>query len=125
MTNLEEKALESANKAFGFVEDMAWDMDKEFHNYHQVAFKEGYEMCKKEYEEKLRWVPVEEKLPEDCPELFLRKVITKNVLVKRKWNDNGEIIIELNSRFLPSPKVGFVWNYDYEKSEVIEWRSFL
>jgi hypothetical protein len=26
--------------------------------------KQGYELCKKEYEEKLRWIPVEEKLPE-------------------------------------------------------------
>lgn len=85
----------------------------------------GYELCQKEYEEKLRWIPPTEKLPEDCPELFLRKVITKQVLVKRKWNDTGEIVIELNSRFSPSPKIGFVWNYDYPKSEIIEWRSFL
>lgn len=91
----------------------------------QLLFDSEIEKVKKEYEEKLRWIPVEEKLPEDCPELFLRKVITKNLLVKRKWNDTGEIVVELNSRFLPSPKVGFVWNYDYENSEIIEWRSFL
>lgn len=64
MSNLEQKAFESANKAFGLIEDMTWDMDKEFHNYHQEAFKEGYTLCQKEYEEKLRWIPVEEKLPE-------------------------------------------------------------
>ena len=60
MSNLEQKAFESANKAFGLIEDMTWDMDKEFHNYHQEAFKEGYTLCKKEYEEKLRWIPIYE-----------------------------------------------------------------
>lgn len=28
------------------------------------SFEAGYEYCQKEYEEKLRWIPVEEKLPE-------------------------------------------------------------
>jgi hypothetical protein len=27
------------------------------------AFQNGYEQCQKEYEEKLRWIPVAEKLP--------------------------------------------------------------
>ena len=76
----------------------------------------GYSECQKEYEEKL---------PEDCPELFLKKCMSKNVLVKRKWNDTGEIVIEINSRFSPSERIGFLWNYDYKDSEVIEWRSFL
>lgn len=30
----------------------------------RIAFQNGYEQCQKEYEEKLRWIPVEEKLPE-------------------------------------------------------------
>jgi hypothetical protein len=41
MKTIEEAALESANKAFGLVEDMHLDMDKEMHNYHQEAFKAG------------------------------------------------------------------------------------
>jgi len=89
------------------------------------AFLRGYGECQNEYEEKLRWIPIEEKLPEDCPELFLKKCMSKNVLVKRKWNDTGEIVIEINSRFSPSERIGFLWNYDYKDSEVIEWRSFL
>ena len=60
MSKLEQKAFESANKAFGLIEDMTWDMDKEFHNYHQEAFKQGYALCQKEYEEKLRWIPIYE-----------------------------------------------------------------
>ena len=28
------------------------------------SFEAGYEFCKNEYEEKLRWIPVEERLPE-------------------------------------------------------------
>ena len=30
----------------------------------RIAFQSGYELCQKEYEEKLRCIPVEEKLPE-------------------------------------------------------------
>ena len=32
--------------------------------YLQNAAHKGYELCQKEYEEKLRWIPVEEKLPD-------------------------------------------------------------
>lgn len=28
------------------------------------SFEAGYEYCQKEYEEKLRWIPIEEKIPE-------------------------------------------------------------
>ena len=31
-------------------------------------FKKGYELCQKECEEKLRWIPVEEKVPEASPD---------------------------------------------------------
>lgn len=86
MSNLEQKAFESANKAFGLIEDM----DKEFHNYHQEAFKEGYTLCQKEYEEKLRWIPVEEKLPKDniLVEVLNESCTPKysySVLKKRMW----------------------------------------
>ena len=39
----------------------------------QIVFKDGFRACEKEYEEKLRWIPVEEKMPER----------DKNVLIKR------------------------------------------
>ena len=42
------------------------------------SFEAGYEFCKKEYEEKLRWIPVEEKLPESHCFLVAKK---KNGLV--------------------------------------------
>ena len=37
-------------------------MDIVEQNLNAIDF--GYELCKREYEEKLRWIPVEEKLPE-------------------------------------------------------------
>ena len=107
MLNLEQKAFESANKAFGLIEDMTWDMDKEFHNYHQEAFKEGYNICQKEYEEKLRWIPVEERLPEIGI-----------------W-----IIIQLKNQSLKNKYVTMLPKNDFEinfiKENVISWRSFL
>lgn len=121
MSDFQQKALnhlglDSTNPNFSITDSDIYDLSN---------IQAGYDICQKEYEEKLRWIIVEEKLPEDCPELFLKKCMTKNVLVKRKWNDTGEIVIEINSRFSPSERIGFLWNYDYKDSEVIEWRSFL
>ena len=33
--------------------------------FQQSAFIKGYEFCQKEYEEIIRWIPVEEELPQD------------------------------------------------------------
>lgn len=48
MDNLEQKAKEYSPKS----------------PILQIVFKDGFRACEKEYEEKLRWIPVEEKLPE-------------------------------------------------------------
>lgn len=39
----------------------------EDNDYSQLikAFEDGYDKCQKEYEEKLRWIPVTEKMPEN------------------------------------------------------------
>ena len=34
----------------------------------------GYELCQKEYEEKLRWIPVEEKLPKTNSEVLAKDI---------------------------------------------------
>ena len=57
MNNLEQKAKEYSPKS----------------PILQIVFKDGFRACEKEYEEKLRWIPVEEKMPER----------DKNVLIKR------------------------------------------
>ena len=117
MLNLEQKALSSANKAFGLIEDMTWDMDKEFHNYHQEAFKEGYHVCQKEYEEKLRWIPVEEKLPDISKE-----------------SDIYSDVVTVREHDYYSP-LAALYNHEYNQwisypnsvvlSNVTEWRRFL
>lgn len=56
MSNLREKAIEIAKQTSS-----------------ESAFMCGYDRACKEYEEKLRWIPVEEKMPER----------DKNVLIKR------------------------------------------
>ena len=48
MSNLREKAIEIAKQTSS-----------------ESAFMCGYNMACQEYEEKLRWIPVEEKLPEN------------------------------------------------------------
>jgi hypothetical protein len=69
-----------------------------------------------------RWIPVEEELPENIKELIGNNIQSENVLVKRKWDDTGEIAIEINRRFRPGPRIGFLWNVEYKGSEIIEWR---
>ena len=56
MSNLQEKAEKYAQALWGDCFDATPE-----HIQNGVVF--GYELCQKEYEEKLRWIPVEEKLP--------------------------------------------------------------
>lgn len=50
-----------------------------FEKYAKEDFEAGYEACKKEYEEKLRWIPVEERLPKEKSNGFSDLVITTNL----------------------------------------------
>jgi hypothetical protein len=81
------------------------------------GFKSGVQFAQ-------RWIPIEEELPEQVEQLMPlgNRFKSKNVLVKRKWEDTGEIEIEINCRFSPSPRIGFLWNIEYKGSSVIEWR---
>ena len=46
-------------------------------------YSKGYSDCQKEYEEKLRWIPVEEKLPDIyCCEIAVRKQKYKKKKIK-------------------------------------------
>ena len=56
MSKLQEKAEKFAQSLWGDCFDATPE-----HIEKAVVF--GYELCQKEYEEKLRWIPVEEKLP--------------------------------------------------------------
>jgi len=37
---------------------------EKFHDPSVFSYVEGYEVCQKEYEEKLRWIPLGEKMPD-------------------------------------------------------------
>lgn len=71
------------------------------------SFENGIEACKQLYEEKLRWIPVEERLPEIGI-----------------W-----IIIQLKNQSLKNKYVTMLPKNDFEinfiKENVISWRSFL
>ncbi len=69
-----------------------------------------------------QWIKVEDELPEQVEQLIGNKIQSENVIVKRRWKDTGEIAIEINYRFRPSERIGFLWNYNHEGSEIIEWR---
>ena len=69
-----------------------------------------------------RWIPVEEEIPENVDFLIKNNIKSENVLVKRIWDDTGEIAIEVNCRFRPSERVGFVWDITYKNSRITEWR---
>ena len=70
-------------------------------------YSKGYSDCQKEYEEKLRWIPVEERLPEIGI-----------------W-----IIIQLKNQSLKNKYVTMLPKNDFEinfiKENVISWRRFL
>ena len=65
MSNIQEKT----NKEYPMY-DVATSVSKtDEYNGNEIqfikrsAFQNGYELCQKEYEDKLRWIPVEEELP--------------------------------------------------------------
>lgn len=61
MSDLLKKATEYAES---IKADDAYHISKEdFENYAKTDFQAGYVCCQKEYEERLRWVPVEESKP--------------------------------------------------------------
>ena len=78
-------------------------------------FKAGVEFSQ-------QWIKVENEFPEQVEKLIGNSIKSENVLVKRKWDDTGEIAIEINCRFRPSPRIGFLWNIEYKDSSIIEWR---
>ena len=82
-------------------------MDIVEQNLNAIDF--GYELCKREYEEKIRWIPVEEKLPES----------TKFVLCKCEVNGRVDYIV---SKYYKS---GWQLHVFYSKVvKVTHWRSF-
>ena len=75
----------------------------------QLLFDSEIEKVKKEYEEKIRWIPVEEKLPES----------TKFVLCKCEVNGRVDYIV---SKYYKS---GWQLHVFYSKVvKVTHWRSF-
>ena len=63
--NLEDKLKEIADKLCTPKNEILYNVTlEEVNSYLNESAKQGYELCKKEYEEKLRWIPVEEKLPD-------------------------------------------------------------
>ena len=75
MSDFQEKALkhlglDSTNPNFSITDSDIWDLSN---------MQAGYDICKKEYEEKLRWIPVEEKLPESNKIAIVFKTKTERI----------------------------------------------
>ena len=113
MTTNISKLQEKANKEYP-LDDIRTSVAKiEEYSGNEIllikrsAFQNGYEICQKEYEEKLRFIPVEERLPEIGI-----------------W-----IIIKLKNQSLKNKYVTMLPKNDLEisfiKKNVISWRSFL
>ena len=95
MSNLREKAIEIAKQTSS-----------------ESAFMCGYDRACQEYEEKLRWIPVEEKLPEN----------RERVLVKVLRSDKSTIIVT-GSVVLDS-KLGVYWQSGHSTQlNVTHWLS--
>lgn len=106
------KTIDEAAKEFS--DSMIWEKESPI-NRIPFTFKSGVEFA-------MRWIPVEEELPENVKELIGNNIKSENVLIERIWDDNGEIAIEVNCRFRPSEKIGFLWNVDYKGSKITRWR---
>ena len=83
------------------------------------GFKLGAEFVKKEYEEKIRWIPVEEKLPE---KMQTEPTVSKVVQVKSKNFSEPFCAFynHLHNIWLPYP-----FGSNSQINCITEWRSFL
>ena len=96
MSNLREKAIEIAKQTSS-----------------ESAFMCGYDRACQEYEEKLRWIPVEEKLPERG----------QKVLVKIKTANNGDRIDIAYTNAHRQLILSLMNNY--EEKYITHWRPIL
>ena len=61
------------------------------------AFQNGYELCQKEYEEKLRWIPVEEELPEIGQRVLLKNEFYEYVgFLSKNKKDFRALTVEIS-----------------------------
>ena len=92
---------------------------KEVENYAKTDFQAGYLCCQKEYEEKLRWIPVEEKLPE---KMQTEPSVSKVVQVKSKNFKEPFCAFynHIHNVWLPYP-----FGSNSQIAGITEWRSFL
>ena len=112
MSKYEKEAEKYASKDFQNKSSF------EYHNQY-TSFIAGAEHVKKEYEEKLRWIPVEERLPE---KMQTEPSVSKVVQVKSK--NFSEPFCAFYNHFygiwLPYP-----FGSNSQIVGITEWRSFL
>ena len=106
MSDFQQKALkhlglDSTNPNFSITDSDIWDLSN---------IQAGYNICQKEYEEKLRWIPIEKETPKN----------TRPVLCKCVVNGRIEYLV---SKYYKS---GWQFNVYYSKVIIVtHWRSFL
>ena len=79
MSDLEKKARIFSNTDGNQSSKLMREVEYDTGRY--VGYLAGFKDCEKEYEEKLRWIPVEEKLPE---KMQTEPTVSKVVQVKSK-----------------------------------------
>ena len=109
MSDFQQKALkhlglDSTNPNFSITDSDIYDLSN---------IQAGYDICQKEYEEKLRWIPVEEKLPEIGERVLLKNEFYEYVgFLSKNKKDFRALTVEIS--------------YSNEKiSGVTHWRYFL
>lgn len=86
-----EKSIEEKAKDYSFN---MYDSSKNVILQMEQAFIDGYELCQKEWEEKTRWIPVEERLPNEKKKYLVKDLYdsihtaTFNIYSKR-WSFFG------------------------------------
>lgn len=108
MSDFQQKALkhlglDSTNPNFSIADSDIYDLSN---------IQAGYDICQKEYEEKLRWIPITEKIPEN----------RERVLIKVLRSDKSTYIVT-GSVVLDS-KLGIYWQSGHATQlNVTHWLS--
>lgn len=115
MTNLQEKKEDYILSLDNSGQLTKMDIIEQ--NLNAIDF--GYELCKREYEEKLRWIPVEESMPIE------REIVI--IKVNRRLTEKVTSTHIAIGECLINSFTGNLWIFDksYSAGYVTHWRHIL
>lgn len=94
-----------------FITDFLFEVNGQFHQPDYDMLDSFYDLMQKEYEEKLRWIPVEEKLPDKQGHYL--------VIAPKSFPKNCKVVV---AEFYDDNNTFYSESSDYPIEDATHWR---